>query len=303
MRTVNVLDRRVAYDYGAALIGQRNHALPTGFATWDQSCAETGGIGLGDWWYVVIGGASNAGKTRLGLHLARQAVEAGRDIGLISMEVPLQGIQRSVYSNVTTFGYYDFLPRKWELNDPVGATDRLAAEVGEYAGDRGRMLVVEHDRSLTLETLMGACEDLVAEGVSYILVDHLQLIRAAPAEISDRATEISEALRHFAHSQRVLVIALSQINRLASRERGHLPSMHDLLGGTSIESNANQVVMIAHNLQARDGERPHILRTYLSLDKNREGPARQLFPVECNFKTGVWREALPDEVHLWPKAE
>ena len=69
--------------------------------------------------------------------------------------------------------------------------------------------------------------------------------------------------------------------------------MHDLLGGTSIESNANQVMLIDHSQQERDREHPHLVRTWLYLDKNREGPNRLLIPVEANFKTGRWREADP----------
>ena len=79
--------------------------------------------------------------------------------------------------------------------------------------------------------------------------------------------------------------------------------MHDLWGGTSIESNANQVILIDHSQQQRDPERPHLLRTWLYLDKNREGPNRLLIPVEANFKTGIWREAEPDEADSWTGAE
>ena len=78
--------------------------------------------------------------------------------------------------------------------------------------------------------------------------------------------------------------------------------MHDLWGGTSIESNANQVILLDHSNQLRDERRPHLLRTWLFLDKNREGPNRVLIPVEIDFKTGTWREAKPDEMQDWPSS-
>ena len=141
-------------------------------------------------------------------------------------------------------------------------------------------------------------------GSRCVFVDHLQLIRTPPGQTIERsATEISEELRQFAHDRGCLVVALSQLNRWAARQRDRCPTMHDLWGGTSIESNSNMVMLIDHSQQARDPRYAHVLRSWLVLDKNREGPAKVRIPVEINFKTGVWREAQPDEIQLWPGAE
>lgn len=286
-------------DYGASLIGRLDLPLPTGLPSWDGACDEMGGRGLGDWWYVVLGGASNSGKTRMMLHLARSAVESGHRPGLITMEVPTRGLQRQVYSNLTRFSFFDFLPHHWERGDPVEKVKALASEVSEYRQGERTMVVAEHDAPPTLRDIEEACQELQDIGCTVVFVDHLQLIKAGAAEVADRATEISECLRWFAHGQRMLVVALSQLNRLASRERQRRPTMHDLLGGTSIESNANQVVLLDHSRQVRDVTSPHLLRTWLYLDKNREGPNRIEIPIEANFRTGQWREAMPDEVNRW----
>ena len=76
--------------------------------------------------------------------------------------------------------------------------------------------------------------------------------------------------------------------------------MHDLWGGTSLESNANQVILLDHSRIERDALHLHLMRTWLYLDKNREGPNRVNIPVEANFRTGIWREARPDEEARWP---
>lgn len=300
----DILRATETIDYGGSLVDAIRGNLPTGFRSWDRACDETGGMGLGNWWYVVVAGASNAGKTQLMLHLARQASEHGLRPGIITMEVPKRGLQRRVYSNVTSFGYYDFLPHRWMDGDPVAKTKRLQTEVEAYSqqnGDMRSMLVVEHERAPTLDDIMAACEALRADGSGVIFLDHLQLIKAPADQIADRATEISEALRWFAHQNKVLVVALSQLNRYASRERDRRPTMHDLWGGTAIESNANQVILVDHSKQARNANEKHILRTWLYLDKNREGPNRVPIPVEANFKTGIWREADPHEEALWPE--
>lgn len=305
-RHTDVLDSAAVAGYGASLIGVRQHPLPTGVPQWDASCDETGGRGLGDWWYVVIGGASNAGKTQLMLHLLRQAAEAGMSPAVITMEVPTAGLQRRIYSQLSCFGYYDFLPHKWDEGDPVAKTKLLEDEVRKFREPRGEIerrsiTVTEHDLAPQLAEIEDACHTLYEGGARAIFLDHLQLIKAPVDQIADRATEISETLRRFAHSKGCLVIALSQLNRMASRERDRRPTMHDLWGGTSIESNANQVILIDHSKQDRDVQHKHLLRTWLYLDKNREGPARLLIPVEADFKRGTWREAEPDEVGRWPE--
>ena len=305
-KTADILSTGTVLDYAGSLIGVEQRPLPTGIETWDSACDETGGLGLGDWWYVVLGGASNSGKTKLMLHLVRRAAEAGLLPGLITMEVPMRGLQRQVYSNITSFGYYDLLPVRFDDGDGMRKTDQLTSDVSAYrqddSGGLRSIMVAEQDGPPTLDAIMASCEAMADAGCGCLFLDHLQLIKAPADQISDRATEISEALRYFAHSRKILVVALSQLNRYASRERDKRPTMHDLWGGTAIESNANQVMLIDHSQQQRDPKRPHLLRTWLYLDKNREGPNRILIPVEVDFKTGVWREAKDDEVGSWPGA-
>ena len=306
MNVSDILEGGEVIEYGSSLIGVRQHPLKTGIETWDEACDETGGRGLGDWWYTVIGGATNAGKTQLMLYLARQASEQGLMPGIVTMELPKRGLQRRVYSNLSSFSYFDFLPHRWQDGDPTAKVKKLNAEMGEYRGKEGRSLLVsDFDRSPTLTDTMAVLEAMYNAGSRCVFVDHLQLIKAGgvDAEIVARATEISEELRQFAHGNGCLVIALSQLNRWAARQRDRCPTMHDLWGGSSIESNSNQVMLIDHSQHDRDSRHPNLLRTWLVLDKNREGPAKIRIPVEVNFRTGQWREGQPHEIDLWPGVE
>ena len=295
----DILDPKSAMDYGAGLIGADQNPMSTGIHAWDQACAGTGGKGLANWWYVVIGGASNVGKTQFLMHLLRQASEQMLNPGLITMEVPLTGIQRSFYSRITDYSYTDLLPDVWEqLGD--GATERLATSVGQYSQDERSLLVAEHDGAPSLNQILEMCYALKESGCGVIALDHLQLIKQDKGyDIGELATQVSEELRRFAHKEKILVLALSQLNRLAARERTKRPIAQDLWGGTSMESNANQVMLIDHSLVIRDLDKPYLQRTRLILDKNREGPNRVMINVEFNIATGVWREGLPDEERLW----
>lgn len=280
--------------------------ISTGLPLWDNACDETGGAGLSDWWYLVIGGASSSGKTNLALHLMRETALAGHRPGLISLETPQKGIQRRLYAHVSTLNYFDFLPHRFKEHQ-AEKTARLTGDLEGFRErgdqlDEAQVFVMQHPKKPTLQQIMLDVKRMHEHGSRLIIVDHLQLVKSPVADIHKAAAEVSEALREYAHASGVTIVGLSQLNREASRERDRRPTMHDLWGGTSMESNCNQVMLIDHSRQAYDEERRHLLRTYLYLDKNREGPSRILIPVEVNFKTGVWREAQPDEVGLWPKA-
>lgn len=295
----NVLESGAAIDYASGLIGADLNPLPTGIRSWDAACYETNGAGLANWWFTIIGGASNSGKTQLLQHLLKQAWLSKMNPGLITMEVPLTGIQRSVYSRISDFQYHDLMPHLFEDVDATDKVLHLSNQVKDYAGEGRNLLVAEHDGSPDLGQILEMCYAMKESGCGVIGLDHLQLIKSPISEIGDRATEIAEELRRFAHRERILVLALSQLNRMASRERSRKPICQDLWGGTSMESNANQVCLIDHSFMRRDMERTHIVRSRLILDKNREGPARVSMDVEANFRTGVWREAEPHEEHLW----
>ncbi len=295
----NIFEPGATIDYASGLIGADLNPMPTGIRSWDASCYETDGKGLSNYWFTIVGGASNSGKTQLLQHLLRQAWVHHMNPGLITMEVPMTGIQRSVYSRITDYKYHDLAPKTFEDDNAVEKVIDLKEQVRSYAGTDRTFTVAEHDGSPDLNQIVEMCYAMKEAGCGVIGLDHLQLIKSPIGEIADRATEIAEELRRFAHKERILVLALSQLNRFASRERGRRPICQDLWGGTSMESNANQVILIDHTFMRRDMDKTHWLRTRLVLDKNREGPNRVSMDVEANFGTGIWREADPHEEHLW----
>ena len=157
----DILDSGEVIDYGSSLIGVQQHPLATGIPTWDEACDETGGRGLGDWWYVVLGGAPNAGKTQLMMYLARQASEQGLKPGVVTMETPKRGLQRQVYSNLSSFNYYDLLPHRWEEGDALAKVKQLGADIEEYRNTdqpARSLLIADYNRSPSLADIMAAID-------------------------------------------------------------------------------------------------------------------------------------------------
>lgn len=303
----DILTRGSVLDYASQkLIANDPKVLPTGFPDWDAACDETGKRGLGDYWYILLGGASNSGKTQLLRWLARRACDEGYSPAIITMEVSVSGLQRHYYSDITSFGYYDLLPHKFaEHDDSIKRVEQLADEVHEYRMEDGlpkSITVVEAVGRPSVDEIEAQAYALKESGITHLFVDHAQLIKAPHhMSIAESAEELSERMRIFAHSEQVCTVMASQLNRSASAQRNERPTMHSLYGGTSMESNSNQVILLDHSRVARDPEYPHLLKTWLLLDKNREGPARVEWPCEINFQTGLWRQADPDEADGWTK--
>lgn len=305
-RETDILTRSAVLDYAAnKLVQIDGRVLRTGFDDWDRACDETGQRGLGDWWYVLVGGASNSGKTQLLRWLARRALDSNYVPAIITMEVSVHGMQRHYYSDLTTFGYYDLLPHVWMDGDEGSSMkklDDLAQQVVDYsAGGARNLIIVEAEGRPEISQIVEEAYRLSEVGVTHLFVDHAQLIKAPRGmDIAAAAEELSENMRIFAHKERCCTFMASQLNRSASAQRDRKPTMHDLWGGTAMESNANQVILLDSSRNSRDMQYPHLLKTYLLLDKNREGPAKIEIPVEVNFRTGVWRQADEDELTQWP---
>jgi replicative DNA helicase len=145
-------------------------------------------------------------------------------------------------------------------------------------------------------------EGFLAEaGIRFFVVDYLQLAQTGSDEAVYRAvTEVSAEVMTFAHQHEVVTVGLSQINRTASTDRDNRPQPQGLIGSSSLENDADQVLLLDHTRYERDGLSPHLARTFLLIAKNRHGPCGSL-PIEWNYRTLRVREASPDEEEAWPK--
>jgi KaiC/GvpD/RAD55 family RecA-like ATPase len=281
--------------YGTELEARAREArlFTTGMSHWDQACDDTGG-GLDDYWYVVIGGASNVGKTQVAIALAKQAITQGFAVAFLTMEEPIEQIQRRVYAAVAeTLSYYDFTYKHF-------STLKMQ-QLCEAVPHLGRFLVNEDLPSYDVASITRWLDRARYDnpGPMVVLLDNLQLVKTAPGQsIGEAATDVSETLRNWAKRNRILTVALSQVTSAALRE-GKPVRYFDLWGGNAMYSNPSQVFMLDHLSARVDMLQPHIKRLWGLLDKNRYGPRMIAMPIEANLKTGEWRCADPDEHHLW----
>lgn len=131
------------------------------------------------------------------------------------------------------------------------------------------------------------------------IVDYLQLAwTGEAASIYDRVTEVSHAVRAAAKRLRIVTVGLSQLNRETSKAKGEQPGKEGMIGGSSLENDADQVLLLDHSRRRdvflADG-RPRGWIGWANLDKNRHGPAAEI-PLRFDPDTFRIRQRLADEI-------
>lgn len=275
--------------------------VPTGVPTIDKSIYLWGdrrGIPPGT--YVLVGGASNFGKTLMAMHLLKQAARSGQPAAMVSLDMKnLDAIARMQQSMVTDIDFRDWLPSRWDKDNVY----TLATGLKEWRmKHKGGDIWIHEDRSRELVAVADRVRSAAEASARFIVIDHLQKVRVSHLRGDVYATSdlVSETLDDLVDELGVTIVGLSQLNRRASSETERKPTMFDLHGGTSMESNAGIVLMLDHSRYEMDMQRPYLIRSYVILAKNQIGPKNLEVPVLWNTSEGSCTEAMPDEVHEWP---
>lgn len=273
-------------------------AVPTPFPSWNRASRdEGGGVGLAKGWHVVIAGATGAGKSLVALNCAAAAIRAGQQVCYISLEMSQTQLVTRLAAIVTGYSV-----RHLEAGAQFDA--RIAETVGvEFQGvlDRtqGSIRVNRHPiRDLTdIDLVFGYYT--TREKCSVFIVDYLQLAWAGSAKgMLENITEISHAIRARAHEQGVVSIGLSQFNRQTSANRDEKPRVEGLMGGSPLENDADQVLLLDHTSYERQGAGK--AQGMALLAKNRHGPQTEI-PIEWDYsclqirERDVAREREPGE--------
>ena len=241
--------------------------VPTPYPTWNHMCRdEGGGEGLARGWYVVYGAKTGTGKSIMALNLACHAFRQGEKVAYISLEMSLpQLVTRamSIYSGISV--------RRLEHGTEYSPLDAKTVKT-DWAGQRkrnGGTLWFNTDPVSELPVLVDMIRDMVMKKHCRVFfVDYLQLVWTGRAtEILDRITEVSATIRRLTKIYGLTTIGLSQFNRMASRADTP-PTCNDLMGGSPLENDADQVVLLDHTTFKDHGNG---LGYRIILDKNRHG--------------------------------
>jgi KaiC/GvpD/RAD55 family RecA-like ATPase len=268
-------------------------ATPTPWPLWNAACRGAGGgTGIARGWHVIVAARSGNGKSLLGANMAVSAIRAGERAAIISLEMAQIEMQTRVMAivgkqkiNALDHGPY-FQAEAWSE-----AKRRMH---GIYEETGGKLYINRRPMS-TLGGVGDAIRSLYErEGVRWFVVDYLQLAAVGVGRMSDlldRITEVSFMVRGLAKELRVTTVGMSQLNRETSKSK-EKPSKEGLMGGSPLENDAEQVLLLDHSRIIRESFR---IKSWALLDKNRHGELLEI-PTSLSTNTLEIAERLPDDV-------
>lgn len=253
-------------------------AIPTPLPALNACCrGEGGGLGLARGWHAVLAGGSGHGKSLLALNLAAHATTVG---GAATAFVSLEMSRPQVVTRFLAIASGADVRRLEPGPGFDRETWREAGEVWVQQRTAPFFLVERPPRSIS--GLADVMLDLVDNGARFVIVDYLQLVGVAEVEsTASRVARVSSVIQELAFRFDVTTLLLSQFNRVQSFNRQAGPVIEGLAGGSSIENDADLVLLLDHSQYTRS---LHGAETNLLVAKNRHGPTAKL-PVSWDYRS------------------
>jgi replicative DNA helicase len=256
-------------------------AVPTPLEQWNRVCGSSGGsVGIARGWVVTIGGNTGQGKSLVAINIADRAIEHGEVTTFVSLEMGRSELATRLLS--VRSGESVVSLEQGPAFDQA-AYKRAARSLDEVRERTGGHVLVNR-RPLSKMSDVVACIKHHAEvsGSSYFIMDYIQLASVSNmASIHDRVEAVSHQLRELAQSLNVRMACISQFNRQTSANRAERPISQGLMGGSAIENDSHQVLLLDHSRFTRSG---NLADTWLIIDKNRVGAVCDI-PVQWDFRT------------------
>lgn len=92
---------------------------------------------------------------------------------------------------------------------------------------------------------------------------------------------VSHQLRELSQSLNVTMVSLSQFNRETSKSRVDRPVSQGLMGGSAVENDSHQVLLLDHSRMERN---TYAMDTWLLMDKNRNGGLADI-PIRWDYRS------------------
>ncbi|MEQ3626523.1 MAG: replicative DNA helicase [Celeribacter sp.] len=252
---VNVAN--AAYQREGGLAG-----VSTGLMDLDK---KLGGLHKSD--LLILAGRPSMGKTSLATNIAFNIAKAYRR-GLLP-----DGNEGAVEGGVV--GFYSLEMSAEQLAARILSE---AAEVPSEQIRRGDMTEAEFRRFVEAAKSLESCplyiDDTPAlpisqlaararrlkrtHGLDVLMVDYLQLVRAATAKDSrvNEVSEITQGLKAIAKELNIPVVALSQLSRQVENREDKRPQLSDLRESGSIEQDADVVMFVFREEYYKEREKP-----------------------------------------------
>ena len=258
-------------------IEERFHAhgalpgLATGFGTLDDML-----LGLQRKRIYYIGARPSQGKSALMLSVAKNLIQAGVRVGIISLESSADEFLTRLLASTSKIGSQQLASGVL----PASAFKDLTDAVGDLYEQK---LFIADDSNATLSRVRGRIREMVRRfGAQIVFLDYLQLIseERSARQYREHVAECSKALKDLARELDIPIVVLAQLRRDAD---GRRPTLADFAESGQIERDADVAVLIHHFGEGAQAE------SALLVEKNRDGRTGSI-KVKFNRETVTFSE-------------
>ena len=263
-------------------------AVPTHLPTWNSMCRDEGGaIGLAHGWHVIVAGKTGSGKSLFGLNMAVRAMRKKHKVGFVSLEMSHRQLITRALSIYTKTPVGDLEPGHYYDSNQFERASQQWVDEAEH------LLYVNRAPINSLAEISDAITKAYeTEGVRFFITDYLQLAWVSNAEsIHTQITEVSHTIRGLAQKLGIVSVGLSQYNRETSKSHDR-PEVTGLMGGSSLENDADQVILLDHTTYKTQSSLEATQEVLLA--KNRHGSAGRI-AVQWDYKTLTVSELTTNE--------
>ncbi len=216
--------------------------VPTGITALDEML---GGLHKSD--LVILAGRPSMGKTALATNIAYHAAQnimnrqEKSSVAFFSLEMSSEQLSTRILSEQARI-----------KSDDIRRGKVTEEEINRYIETSRNIynlpLFIDETPAITIATLSNRARRIKRLfGVSLIVVDYIQLMRANTFKNEGRVQEISEitqGLKALAKELGVPVLALSQLSRAVEQRDDKQPQLADLRESGSIEQDADVVMFV-----------------------------------------------------------
>ncbi len=233
---------------------------------------ETTGLRPGE--LVILAGRPGEGKSCLATQCALENAKAGIPVGIFAVEM-------SDRQTATRMSVQDGRVDAWKVRKAYLSNEELET-YREDSVDLARLPIYINDASsLNVRDFDARARLMVKRhGVKLIIVDHIHEMTAPGHDERQCVTRIAEALRQFAKTTQVPVLAVAQMPRPRDGNLRTRPTKYDLKESGALEQKAHCVLLIYRGLE-ENGR--HSGEDEVIIAKQREGPTGSQ-PVTFNPK-------------------
>ena len=231
--------------------------VPTGLTDLDE---KLGGLHKSD--LVILAGRPGMGKTALATNIAYHAAQnimsrqEKSSIAFFSLEMSSEQLSTRILSEQAKIKSDDI--RKGKVTEE---------EINRYIETSRNIynlpLFIDETPAITIATLSNRARRIKRLfGVSLIVVDYIQLMRAPSSNRNDNrvqeVSEITQGLKALAKELRVPVLALSQLSRAVEQRDEKKPQLSDLRESGSIEQDADVVMFVYREAYYLENKQPKL---------------------------------------------